>query len=147
MIPNAIEREILIEAPPEVVWRMLTEPAQITQWFSDRAEIELRPGGAGTLVFGEPPNEPSIAHLVLESVVPLQTLSFRWSHPEGADAHEGNSLRVEFTLTPDGENTRLRLVESGFQQIDWPEQRRTDTVNDHEKGWDGHLARLRECAS
>jgi len=55
--------------------------------------------------------------------------------------------RIEFTLTPDGENTRLRLVESGFQQIDWPEQRRTDTVNDHEKGWDGHLARLRECAS
>jgi uncharacterized protein YndB with AHSA1/START domain len=27
-----IEREVLIEAPVEVVWRTLTEPDQMSQW-------------------------------------------------------------------------------------------------------------------
>ena len=34
-----IEREILIEAPVEVVWRAITEPDQISQWFADRVEL------------------------------------------------------------------------------------------------------------
>ena len=29
----AIEREIMIEAPVKVVWRTITEPDQISQWF------------------------------------------------------------------------------------------------------------------
>jgi len=28
-----IEREVLIEAPAEVVWRTITEPDQMSQWF------------------------------------------------------------------------------------------------------------------
>jgi len=35
-----IDREILLEAPAEVVWRTITEPDQITQWFADRVVIE-----------------------------------------------------------------------------------------------------------
>jgi len=31
-----IVREILIEAPIEVVWRTVTEPDQVSQWFADR---------------------------------------------------------------------------------------------------------------
>lgn len=40
MIPSVIEREVLIEAPVEVVWRTVTEPGQISRWFSDAAEID-----------------------------------------------------------------------------------------------------------
>jgi uncharacterized protein YndB with AHSA1/START domain len=32
-----IEREVLIEAPVEVVWRTITEPDQMSQWFADTA--------------------------------------------------------------------------------------------------------------
>ena len=36
MMPGLmIEREVLIEAPPEVVWRTVTEPDQMSQWFAD----------------------------------------------------------------------------------------------------------------
>ena len=42
-----IEREVLIEAPAEVVWRTITEPDQITQWFASRVELVIgEPGGA-----------------------------------------------------------------------------------------------------
>jgi uncharacterized protein YndB with AHSA1/START domain len=148
MIPAVIEREILIEAPQDVVWRVVTEPAQISQWFSDTAAIDLRPGGAGTLVFEEQATtQPVTVHLVVESVEPPHRFTFRWAHPDGAEARAGNSLHVEFTLIPQGEYTRLRLVESGFQEIDWSERQKTDTANEHEKGWDVHLGRLHDHAS
>ncbi len=43
MAADSVEREILIEASPEVVWGVITEPEQIRRWFSDEAEVEARP--------------------------------------------------------------------------------------------------------
>jgi len=34
-----VTREVLIEAPVEVVWRTITEPDQVSQWFADRVEL------------------------------------------------------------------------------------------------------------
>ena len=76
----AIEREILIEAPVEVVWRTITESDQIEKWFADRAELDLRPGGAGAFVF-ERAGTSKHAPLVVEAVEPPHRFAFRWSHP------------------------------------------------------------------
>jgi uncharacterized protein YndB with AHSA1/START domain len=46
-----IEREVVIDAPVAVVWRTITEPEQIRQWFADRVELELEPGGRGLMGF------------------------------------------------------------------------------------------------
>ena len=50
MVPERIEREILIDAPLETVWAIVTEPQHVGTWFSNSAEIDLRPGGKATLV-------------------------------------------------------------------------------------------------
>ena len=42
-----IEREILIDASAEAVWRTITEPGQISQWFADRVELVVEPGAHG----------------------------------------------------------------------------------------------------
>jgi len=42
-----IEREIVIDAPVEVVWRTITEPDQISLWFADKVELEIKPGAHG----------------------------------------------------------------------------------------------------
>ena len=39
-----IDRDVLIEAPVEVVWRTITEPDQMSQWFADRVELVVEPG-------------------------------------------------------------------------------------------------------
>jgi uncharacterized protein YndB with AHSA1/START domain len=39
-----IDREVLIEAPVEVVWRTITEPDQVSQWFADRVDLVVEPG-------------------------------------------------------------------------------------------------------
>ena len=35
--PDTIEREIFIDAPPRVVWSILTEAKHLAGWFSDDA--------------------------------------------------------------------------------------------------------------
>jgi uncharacterized protein YndB with AHSA1/START domain len=147
MVADRIEREVLIEAPVDVVWRVLTEPEQIRKWFTDDAELDLRPGGKGTLTWDQKATgEPATAHLRVESVEPQHRFSFRWDHPAGAEPRAGNSLLVEFTLSPEGESTRLRLVESGFAELERSEEGRAAQVEDHNRGWDVHLATLRDYA-
>ncbi len=34
-----IDREVLIEAPVEVVWSTISEPDQMSQWFANRVEL------------------------------------------------------------------------------------------------------------
>jgi uncharacterized protein YndB with AHSA1/START domain len=48
---DSVEREILIEASPEVVWGVITEPEQISRWFSDEAVLEGRVGADGVLIW------------------------------------------------------------------------------------------------
>jgi uncharacterized protein YndB with AHSA1/START domain len=145
MIPSEIEREVLIDAPPETVWSIVTEPAHISSWFSDAAEIDLRPGGEGTLTFDDrATSQRAAVRLVVQSVVSPHRFSFRWDYPAGAQAHEGNSLHVEFTLTAEGEKTRLRVVESGFEGLERPAEEKQGYADAHGKGWETHLENLRD---
>src|SRR5580693_7680195 len=88
-----IEREVLIDAPVEVVWRAITEPDQISQWFADRVELVVEPGAHGYLGFGDQGGP-----VVVEVVDPPVRFSFRWNHPHGEEPVVGNSVLVEFTL-------------------------------------------------
>lgn len=140
MIPNQVERETLIEAPVEVVWGVVTEPAQISRWFSDAAQLDLRPGGEGVLSWE---NHGSV-RLRVERVERPHLFSFRWAYPEGAEPREDNSMLVEFTLTDEGGRTRLRVVESGLATVDWPEEEKLRYLDSHTRGWERHLGGLSE---
>jgi uncharacterized protein YndB with AHSA1/START domain len=147
VIPS-IEREILIDAPVDVVWRAVTEPSQISTWFSDEAELDLRPGGEGTLVFSDKPDQGAMSvHITVQVVEPQRRFTYRWLHPEGVEPKPGNSLLVEFTLAEEGEGTRLRVTESGQDEIGWPEADVANYVQDHTKGWTKHLNDLSKHAA
>jgi uncharacterized protein YndB with AHSA1/START domain len=153
VIEDRIEREILIEAPPDVVWRTITEPEQIVAWLSEAAEVDARPGSTGELVW-EPRGKAAVeleervtVRLQVQNVERPHYFSFRWMHPAGAAPDASNSLLVEFSLDPEGVNTRLRLVESGFSNLRGPEGEAERTADDHSAGWDNHLGRLRALLS
>jgi uncharacterized protein YndB with AHSA1/START domain len=139
-----IEREILIEAPADVVWRTITEPAQIEQWFADRVELDLRPGGADTFVFEDRATSKEMsAPLVVDAVQPPHRFAFRWSHPEGQSPVAGNSTLVEFLLTAESdERTRLRVVETGLDLVSWSDDEKQRFADDHRHGWSLHIGRL-----
>jgi uncharacterized protein YndB with AHSA1/START domain len=133
-----IEREILIEAPAEVVWRAITEPAQMSPWFADRVDLVVEPGAHGYLGFGDQGGP-----VVVETVDPPTRFSFRWNHPGGEEPVAGNSMLVEFTLTPAGdERTHVRVVESGHELREWPDAEKRRYADEHREGWVDFLERL-----
>ena len=133
-----IEREVLIEAPVEVVWRTITEPGQMSQWFADRVDLVIEPGAHGFMQFGDQGGP-----VVVEAVEPPVRFSFRWNYPRGEEPAAGNSMLVEFTLMPEGhERTRLRVTESGHELLSWPEAEKQRYASEHQEGWGEFLDRL-----
>jgi uncharacterized protein YndB with AHSA1/START domain len=141
MTDLVIEREVLIEAPVEVVWRTLTEPDQMVRWFCDRVELVVEPGAQGSLYFGD-----GGGPVTVQIVEPPTRFSLRWNHRPGEEAGPDNSMLVEFTLTPEGaERTRLRVTESGHEVRDWPDTEKHRYADEHRDGWTelfGRLARV-----
>ena len=114
MVPDRIEQEILIDAPLDAVWAIVTEPKHVGAWFSDSAEIDLRPGGEATLTW----EKYGSVRALVEKVEPPTSFSVRWRRPVGAEPGEGNSTLVEFSLSAEGEGTRFRVVDSGFTELE-----------------------------
>ena len=139
-----IEREVVIEAPVDVVWRTITDPEQITRWFADRVELEAKPGGRGTLTFHDPSGAVvQSSPIVVETVEPPTRFSFRWMHAEGEEPAPANSILVEFTLAAQAsERTLLRVVESGLDLLGWPDGDKQNYAKDHRSGWSSFLDRL-----
>ena len=141
-----IDQDIVINAPADVVWRTITRPDQIELWFADRVELDLRPGGRGTLTFDDKASARTVtAPVVVEVVEPVRSFAFRWSHPDGEEPSPRNSVLVTFTLEPVGaEQTRLRVVETGLDGVDWSEEQKVSYADDHRHGWSVHMERIGE---
>ena len=147
MAADSVEREILIEARPEVVWGVITEPEQISRWFSDEAEVQARAGADGSLTWkpggrGGAKEFDAIVPIRVVEAEPFRRFCFRWNHPQGAGPDENNSALVEFILIEEAEGTRLRVVESGIEAVTHDEKSHGRYLEDHEHGWEKHLGEL-----
>jgi uncharacterized protein YndB with AHSA1/START domain len=140
MVHQRIEREIVINAPVEVVWSVVTEPEHISGWFSDSADLDLRPGGRAVLHW----NDFGTVQGRVERVEPPHFFSFRWAVDPGRDIDEGHSTLVEFSLRAEQDSTRLTVVESGFQGLAAPEDEKQRYLDSHRRGWELELGELEE---
>ena len=87
-------------------------------------------------------------HTRIETVEPPHRFAYRWAsaHP-GELATDDNSTLVEFTLTSDGEKTRLSVVETGFATLQIPPEREpTAGYESHSSGWTEVVATLAKYA-
>jgi uncharacterized protein YndB with AHSA1/START domain len=100
---DRIERELVLPAPPEAVWDVLTGPG----WLADQVELDLVPGGEAR--FGtEAESRTGWVEEALppDGADPGGRLVFWWS-TEGEAA-----TRVVVSLEPEGATgTRLRVLE------------------------------------
>jgi uncharacterized protein YndB with AHSA1/START domain len=146
MVTDQIEREIVINAPVERVWELITDAEHLGRWFGDAgAEIDLRPGGAMVLRW----TEYGATHARVVAVEPHTRFAYRWApfkDPGGQEPDAGNSTLVEFTLQPDGDATRLRVVESGFSGLATSEAQRVENLEGNTEGWEHETVQLREYA-
>jgi uncharacterized protein YndB with AHSA1/START domain len=139
---GTIERELHIDAAPEIVFEVLSRPEHIRDWWS--AETDFAPVIGATSSFTwtdrDTGREDTMPFTVVD-VHPPQRFSFRWTN-EGDVAGPDNSLVVTFELTPSGAGTTVRFSESGFRERGWEAAVLEAEYNDHRQGWDFYLPRL-----
>jgi uncharacterized protein YndB with AHSA1/START domain len=134
----SVRRTIHINAPREKVWRTVTEPEQISQWFG---QITLTGTGAGALGTIGWPGERKVP-IRVDTFKPPSEVSYRWCNEEGplpetVDDHR--STVFTFTLadaTPGG--TQFTVIETGFEHTSDPAR----LIADHRDGWDEELDKL-----
>lgn len=132
MSEDRIERETLIEASLEHVWSLVAEPGF---WVADEGSVSgtvAREGESMVAKNAEYGDFP----VRVEKVEPPTYLAYRWASAyPGEELREDNSTLVEFTLTQEGDKTRLRVVESGFAALAGSEELRSQAVKDNSGGW------------
>ncbi|MFG2569909.1 SRPBCC domain-containing protein [Streptomyces sp. NPDC048567] len=143
MSEDRIESETLIAAPLERVWSLVAQPGF---WVADKTRL---PGTVAKE--GESMTARNTEHgdfpVRVEKVEPPTYLAYRWTSAfPGEELREDNSTLVEFTLTPEGEGTRLRVVESGFAALAASEELRSRNLKDHAGGWPLELDALKSRA-
>lgn len=139
---GSIERELRIDATPEVVYEVVSSPEHMREWWPDHAEFDPVVGGTGSITFGDlsSPDAKTEALTVVEADPPRR-FAFRWVY-DAAPATETNSLLVTFDLVPIDGGTLLRFSESGFRERGWEAAVLEATYLDHASGWNHFLPRL-----
>jgi uncharacterized protein YndB with AHSA1/START domain len=132
---DRIEREILIEAPLERVWDLVSEPGW---WIGDGDRSSQTITREGDLVIVEDPRYGRYPVLPVSTDAPRH-VSYRSSDDPGQAPGEGNSTLVEFFLTEQGGGTLLRVVESGFAALAVPAERRAAAIEGNTEGWEQQL--------
>lgn len=139
MTDDRIEREILIAAAPERVWPLVAESGF---WATDDESVRGTAVAEGQSLVARH-SEHGDFPMRVEKVDPPYYLAVRWvSAFPGEALREDNSTLVELTLTPEGDGTRLRVVESGFAALPTSDDNHRNVINDHTAGWEQCFAAL-----
>jgi len=105
-----VDQTIEIEAPPDVVWRALTDAAELTRWFPLDARVSPGEGGSIWMSWGEMYEGDS----AIEIWKPGEHLRARFP------AVGPRALATDYHLQGKGGRTLLRVVTSGFGSgADW----------------------------
>ena len=143
---DRIETDVLIAAPLERVWELVTSAEHVGRWFADAgAEVELRPGGALSLSW----RKHGTFHGRVEVVEPPHRFAFRRVSAVESEAPPtpANSTLAEFTLDAHGDGTRVAVVETGFAGLDADPDARTAALASHTRGWTAELGELAAYAA
>jgi len=136
-----IKKTIEIDSSPQVVFRAISEPAELTNWFPDAAILEPRAGGKFKLSFFKDSDRRKKMDQdffpegkVLE-FVPNKKLSYSWQHKNVPDFPE---TVVTWKLEEIGKNkTRLTLTHTGFTGGEGMKGSK-----EHDMGWTYFLGEL-----
>lgn len=147
MTHDRIEKNALLKASKKQVWSALTESQKFGSWFGMKLN---GPFTAGKTIQGaispttvdvevaqmQKPYEGKAVELFIDRIEPESLFSFKW-HPYAIDAGVDYSKEpmttITFTLEEKENETRLTVIESGFETI--PVSRRAEAMKANDGGW------------
>lgn len=144
---DRIEKQILLRAPRERVWRAISNAKEFGTWFGVEFDGQFAPETSisGRIVptkvdpevaKSQEPYTGMACDVTVDRMEPMSLFSFRW-HPYAVDSdvdysNEPTTL-VVFALEDDPDGTLLTITESGFDRV--PLARRAEAFASNEQGW------------
>jgi uncharacterized protein YndB with AHSA1/START domain len=126
-IPFVIERTF--DAPSDVVWKAITDPAQMKVWYFDLITDFKAEVGFETQVDVHHDGHVFEHFWKVTEVVPGKKLAYSWKYK----GHVGDSL-VTFELFPEGQKTRVKLTHTGLETF-LPDAHPRYARSNFAKGW------------
>ena len=135
---GAVEASIFIEARPQTVFSILSDPKRFSSWLDGEASFQPEPGSPFSIRF---PQFSTVIEGELVEFVQDEKIAFTWGVSEGHQAEwlPPGSTRLELVLTSEGSGTRVTLTHSGLPT--------DEEVQQHTAGWRFHLSRLQLFAN
>jgi len=124
-----VERETVVACTPADAWRWWTEPDLLVRWMGSVAEIDLRPGGAIRISYGN----GAVMAGELVTLDPPRRLVFTWGWEDPAEVVRPGQSRVEVAFDAVDGGTLVVV-----RHHDLPHGERAG----HAEGWDYFLGRL-----
>jgi uncharacterized protein YndB with AHSA1/START domain len=144
---DRIEKQILLRAPLERVWKAISDARQFGTWFGVEFDEQFAPGASmgGRIVPTKVDQEVAKMQeaysgtafdITLERIEPMSLFSFRW-HPYAVEPDTDYSKEpttlVTFVLQKVADGVLLTITESGYDQV--PLERRAEAFKANEQGW------------
>ncbi len=121
-----ISKESLIAASPAEAFGAWTTSEGLKAFLGIDSKIELRIGGKFELYFGNvnPEGQRGSEGCQVLAYVPGEMLAFSWNAPPKFPRERELRTWVVLTFHPEGDKTRVRLVQAGFgTDGEWPQVR------------------------
>ena len=135
---DQIEREIVINAPLDRVWELVSEPG----WWAPSDSPATADRAPGAVVVRESAKWGRFPVAVV-TMTPQSYAAFRWaSQFPGEDLVPGRTTLIEFHVSPVADGVQVKVVESGFSALDAPESVRQAGFESNSGGWSEELASL-----
>lgn len=136
-----IKKNIVIDATPEAVFKAITDPNELTQWFPDQAILEPKIGGKMKFSFFKTDSEyrqmDYFPEGTITEIIPNKKISYTWQEPN-IPGFPNTVVTWELEKMEDNK-TRLKLFHTGFKP--------DETAKKHNEGWSHFLGQLiKYCA-
>jgi uncharacterized protein YndB with AHSA1/START domain len=156
MSKDRIEKEVVLRAPLDRVWKAISDADEFGRWFGARFDGPFVAGTSVTGVITPTTVDDDVAKAQepyagmsdtwqIVAIEPKRKLAFRW-HPyaveSGTDYSQEPTTLVEFTLSETNDGVLLRIVESGFDKI--PAERRASAFESNSEGWEAQTELVRK---
>jgi uncharacterized protein YndB with AHSA1/START domain len=139
-----IDRTLEIKAPPERVYRALTDPGELGDWMQVTIEGQFQAGSEVWMTATNPQYAGHRFRVRIIETTPPTRLVWQW-HPgevdPAVDYSKEPETTVTFTLERSVGGTRLSVSETGFDAISLA--RRAKVYADNAQGWADVIAMLK----
>lgn len=141
--PGPADRTLVIErdfaAPPHIVFEAWSSPEHLVEWFGPNdftlpsCETDFREGGRYRFCMRSPSGVDHWVWGEYREIISAKRLVFTWNREDGS-GNIWNSTVVDLTFSEAGERTKLRLIQTLFENA--------ADRDAHNGGWTEALERL-----